>query len=68
MEWSQRDIESEARFGSPHARLFAYLGQTVSTPGGPAKLVQVFKNRAAVIVAGSKVLTFWHPNLIEPAE
>lgn len=46
--WPVECLDSERRFGKPHARLFPLLDQTVETPQGPGRLLQVFAERVAV--------------------
>ena len=46
--WPAECLEAERRFGQRHARLFPLLDQTVETPQGPGRLVQVFAERVAV--------------------
>jgi hypothetical protein len=43
-------LEAERHFSGPHARLFPLLGQAVATPQGPGRLVQVFRERAGVML------------------
>jgi hypothetical protein len=42
--------ESERCFARPHAKLFPFLGRKVRTPAGPGTLLQVFANRATVLL------------------
>lgn len=42
--------EQPNRFGQPHAALFPLLGRKVRTPSGPGTLIQVFADRAAVLL------------------
>jgi hypothetical protein len=49
--WPEECLEAERRFGGqPHARLFPLLGLEVATPRGRGVLVQVFAERAAVVL------------------
>jgi hypothetical protein len=60
-------LDWEARFGSPHARLYPFLGQTVSTPAGRGKLLQVFTERAAVVLDHDPGrVVFLLPSEVEP--
>ncbi len=49
----ERIAESEARFGSPHARLFPLIGQRVWTPQGVGVLLSVFADRCEIYPDGS---------------
>jgi len=48
--WPKEAIEAERRFGQPHARLFPYIGRKVRTPRGHGTLLQVFAERATVLL------------------
>jgi len=64
----ETSIETERRFpGQPHARLFPFIGRKVRTPGGPGTLIQVFADRATVILDSemTKCAAFT-PGEIEP--
>lgn len=46
--WPPESLDCEWRFGKPQARLYPFLGKTVSTPMGPGTLLQVLSVHAAV--------------------
>jgi hypothetical protein len=48
--WPSESLEAERRFGAPYARLFPLLGKAVASRQGPGRLVQVFADRAAVVL------------------
>jgi hypothetical protein len=48
--WTPTAIAAERRFGQRHARLFAFLGRKVRTPGGPGTLLQVSADRVTVLL------------------
>jgi len=50
--WPTESLDAERRFGRWHARLYRFIGRTVSTPRGAGRLVQVFPERASVVIAG----------------
>jgi hypothetical protein len=50
--WPPKSLDLERRFGGWHARLYPFIGETVSTPCGCGQLVQVFPDRASVILPG----------------
>jgi hypothetical protein len=51
--WPPESLDAERRFGRWHARLHPFIGRTVSTPRGDGgRLVQVFPERASVILPG----------------
>jgi hypothetical protein len=65
--WTPGSYETERRFAQPHAKLFPYLGRKVRTPGGPGTLMQVFANRATVLLDSElSRCTFFVPAQIEP--
>lgn len=47
--WPEASREAVRSFGLPHARLYPFIGRTVTTPDGPGTLLQVFSERAAVL-------------------
>jgi hypothetical protein len=49
-EWKAESYDAEARFGQPHAKLFTFIGRKVRTPNGPGTLLQVFADRATVLL------------------
>lgn len=48
--WPRASLKAEQRFGHPAARLYPFLGQQVRTPLGVGKLLQVFQDRATVLL------------------
>lgn len=48
--WPEESRQAVRRFGLPCARLYPFLGRTVLTPAGPGRLVQVFAERATVLL------------------
>lgn len=65
--WPQESRDCVRRFGHPHARLYPFLGRTVETSQGSGRLVQVFSDRAAVVLDGDPShLTFLLPAEIRP--
>jgi hypothetical protein len=48
--WRPESLDAELRFGQPHARLFPFIGRKVRTPSGPGTLLQVFADRATVLL------------------
>jgi TubC N-terminal docking domain len=65
--WPTECLESERRFGQPHARLFPLLGRRVATPKGRGRLLQVFASRAAVrLEHAPDILTFLLPEEVRP--
>ncbi len=65
--WPSESVESEQRFGQPHAKLFAFLGRKVRTPVGPGTLLQVFAHRATVLLDSQlSKCCFFSPGEIEP--
>ena len=49
-DWPSQSLDAERRFGQPHAKLFAFIGRKVRTPVGPGTLIQVFAERATVLL------------------
>jgi hypothetical protein len=76
--WPKSCLESERLFGQPHARLFplvpcdnypdAPTGR-VMTLNGPGRLLQVFAERAAVVLdtGPQDAMVFLHPSQVWPA-
>lgn len=65
--WPPESMEAERRFGQPHARLFPFLGRKVRTPRGPGTLVQIFADRATVVLDSELSRCNWfHPKEVEP--
>ncbi len=48
--WRAESLDSELRFGQPHARLFPFIGRKVRTSSGSGTLLQVFADRATVLL------------------
>lgn len=65
--WPPESLDSERRFGSWHARLYPFVGETVSTPRGAGRLVQVFPERASVILPGEERIGVFLPGEVLPA-
>lgn len=67
--WPPESLEAERKFGVPYARLFPFIGRKVRTPEGAGVLLQVFRERCAVLL-DSKVnghrMDFFPPTEIEP--
>jgi hypothetical protein len=49
LNWQSDSLQAERRFGMA-ARLYPFIGRKVRTPQGVGKLVQVFRDRATVVV------------------
>jgi hypothetical protein len=64
--WPQESLDAEHRLGGWHARLYAFIGKTVSTPRGAGRLVQVFPERASVILPGEAQVGVFLPQEIGP--
>jgi len=66
--WGAESLESEAKFGAPHARLFPFLGRKVRTPQGPGVLLQVLRERCAIALdaEAQKYMHFFPPSEVEP--
>jgi hypothetical protein len=66
--WPEASREAVRRFGAPHARLYPFLGSTVSTPAGPGTLLQVFSERAAVLFTsdGERRIGYFLPSELAP--
>jgi hypothetical protein len=66
-EWPPASLDSERRFGQPHAKLFPFLGRKVRTPSGPGTLIQVFAERATVLLDSQLHKCAWFtPEEIRP--
>lgn len=50
--WPCASLEAEKRFGQPQARLYPFIGRQVRTPRGTGRLLQVFSDRAVVLLDG----------------
>lgn len=64
--WSKESLDCERRFDRPYAKLFPLIGGTVWTPLGVGILEQVFADRAAVTMPGSRKMTFLSPDRVLP--
>jgi len=65
--WPPASLDAERRFGQPHARLFELVGGKVRTPEGPGTLLQVFSDRATVLLDSElSKCSFFAPSEIEP--
>ena len=64
--WPPESLDAEQRFGCWHARLYPFIGKTVSTPRGAGRLVQVFPDRASVILPGEAQVGVFLPDELWP--
>lgn len=64
--WPPECVDSEQRFGGRFARLLPLLNKEVWTPQGRGVLLQVFRDRAAVVMPGAEMMTFISPEEILP--
>lgn len=66
--WPSEFQAAVRRFhGQPHARLFRYIGRKVRTPEGPGSLIQVFAERATVLLDSDlAACSVFRPEEIEP--
>ncbi len=64
--WPPESLDAERRFGRWHARLYPFLGKTVSTPRGAGRLVQVFPERASVVLPGEASAGVFLPEELSP--
>jgi hypothetical protein len=64
--WPPESLDAERQFGGPHARLYPFLGRTVETSSGPGRLLQVFSERAAVLLDGSDQTAYFPPADLSP--
>jgi hypothetical protein len=64
--WPPESLEAERRFGCWHARLYPFIGRTVSTLRGAGRLVQVFPERANVVLPGETQVGVFLPNKLCP--
>jgi hypothetical protein len=63
----QDGLDSERRFGQPHAKLFTFIGRKVRTPEGPGTLIQVYAERVRVLLDAERdKCSFFKPSQIEP--
>jgi hypothetical protein len=63
----QEGLESDRRFGQPHAKLFTFIGRKVRTPEGPGTVIQVFAERVTVLLDSERdKCSFFIPTQIEP--
>jgi hypothetical protein len=67
-DWPQASLNVERRFHDQlHARLFPFIGRKVRTPGGPGTLIQVFAERATVMLEVELSKCAWfHPTEVVP--
>jgi TubC N-terminal docking domain len=65
--WPPESLDAERRFGAWHARLYPFIGRTVSTPCGDGRLVQVFPERANVILPGMAQAGVFLPEELRPS-
>ena len=69
VEWLQECLDSEKRFGEPHAKLFPLLGKRVWTSHGSGILWRVFADSAGVALeSDSKKVTFVKPEEVGPKQ
>ena len=73
--WPAESLDAEERFGAPHAKLFPFLERRVRTPEGCGILLQVFQDRAAVLLDSERKkkktlqkLYFCAPERIDPLD
>lgn len=67
--WPEASRDYVRRFGRPEARLFPFLGKSVATPLGRARLFQVFQDRVAVALDSDPGrLTYLLPSEVRPPE
>ncbi len=59
--WSPESLEAQRKFGEPSARLYPLIGLRVRTPRGTGKLLQVFVDRAAVLIDGENQVSSLAP-------
>ena len=67
--WPEASREAVRRFGHPSARLYPFLGRTILTPEGPGRLLQVFPERATVVLdAEPSRASFFLPSELRPPD
>jgi|SRR5215472_1440933 len=68
VSWPSASLDAERRFGQPHAKLYPFLNQKVRTPEGPGILLQVFADRATVLLDRDRdgASTQFYPDEIRP--
>jgi hypothetical protein len=65
--WPLESLDYERRFAQPHAKLFPFIGRKVRTLAGPGTLLQVFADRATVLLGSElKKCSCFAPGEIEP--
>ena len=64
--WPPESLDAESRLGCWHARLYPFIGKAVSTPRGAGRLVQVFPERASVILPGEAQIGVFLPGELCP--
>ena len=52
--WPEASREAVRLYRAPYARLYPFLGRTIQTPRGPGRLLQVFPERATVVLDGER--------------
>lgn len=74
LHWPPPSLEAERKFDHPAARLYAFLNRQVRTPHGTGRLLQVFGDRAAVLLdteltkpQTQQRMSFFNPTDICPA-
>jgi hypothetical protein len=67
--WPEPSREAVRRFGHPSARLYPFLGRMILTPEGPGRLLQVFAERATVVLdAEPSRASFFLPSELRPPD
>ena len=65
--WPDASRDAVRSFGHPCARLYPFLGRTIQTPQGPGRLLQVFPERATVVLDREpKRARFFLPSELRP--
>jgi hypothetical protein len=64
--WPPESLDADRRFGRWHARLYPFIGRTVSTPRGAGRLVQIFPKRASVILPAEEQIGVFLPAELRP--
>jgi hypothetical protein len=65
--WPAESLEAERKFGHISARLYPFIGSRVRTPRGTGRLLQVFTERATVVLDGEARTSFFSPEDVLPA-
>jgi hypothetical protein len=67
--WPEESRKAVRRFGCSCARLYPFLGGEILTPEGPGRLLQVFPERAAVVLdSGRDRARFFLPSELRPPD